>query len=59
MKRLTDKRDALRAELDDVDRERDQAVVRRDFLSGHPDLVGDPNQMAIDIGGDTPDGAAP
>lgn len=38
VKRLTDKAKALRADLELVDRERDQAVVRRDYLATNPDL---------------------
>lgn len=38
VKRLTDKRQALAAELDAVDAEHEQAVVRRDYLANHPDL---------------------
>lgn len=36
--RLTEQRDALKADLDRISRERDQAVVRRDYLAAHPDL---------------------
>lgn len=39
VKRLTDKAAALRKELDAISRERDQAVVRRDYLKTHPDLT--------------------
>jgi glutamine synthetase type III len=48
--RLTAKRKALKAELDAVDTERDQAIVRRDYLAQHPDLQQNPTTTT----GDTP-----
>jgi hypothetical protein len=39
VKRLTEKADRLRAELADVEAERDTAEVRRAYYAQHPDLV--------------------
>ena len=38
VKRLGEKKAALRADLDAITREHDAAVVRRDYLANHPDL---------------------
>lgn len=39
VKRLTQRAKTLQAELDAINNERDLAIVRRDYLKKHPDLV--------------------
>lgn len=48
--RLTRKLTKARSELQQLERERDAAVVRRDYLAGHPDL---PKQPTPAKSGDT------